>query len=196
MEKSKNLSVVILAAGKASRFGKAKQLLEIQGQTLLELSIKKALTISDDVNVILGSYADLCIEKIKDFNIKYHINKEFESGMASSLKLGISKVENNKDILVMLCDMPLVPLTHYESLVKVYSNNKNKIVCSKYKDKFLVPAIFPNKYFDLFKKLSGDKGAKNILKEYDKDYVILEDKYAIDIDTKEDFDRILATKCC
>lgn len=196
MEKSNSLSVVILAAGKSSRLGKAKQLLKIEEQTLLEISVKKALSVSDDVNVILGASADLCIEKIKNFNIKYHINEEFESGMASSLKLGISKVEKNKDALVMLCDMPLIPSTHYKNLVKIYSNNKNRIVCSKYKESFLVPAIFPNKYFELFKKLSADKGAKKILQEYAKDYVVLEDKYTLDIDTKEDFDKVLATKSC
>lgn len=196
MEKSKSLSVVILAAGKASRFGEAKQLLKIEDQTLLELSVKKALAVSDDVNVILGASADMCIDKIKNFNIKYYINEEFESGMASSLKLGISKLENNKDALIMLCDMPLIPSSHYENLVRLYSDNKNRIVCSKYKDSFLVPAIFPNKYFELFEKLSADKGAKKILKEYAKDYVTLDDKYTLDIDTKEDFDKVLATKSC
>eukprot|EP01029_Cantina_marsupialis_P007424 TRINITY_DN182389_c0_g1_i4.p1 TRINITY_DN182389_c0_g1~~TRINITY_DN182389_c0_g1_i4.p1 ORF type:complete len:199 (+),score=33.74 TRINITY_DN182389_c0_g1_i4:369-965(+) len=191
--KTNKLAIVILAAGKSSRLGEPKQLLKIDGETLLKNTVKKALTLSDDVKVVLGANSSLCKEQIKDFDVDILENKDFDSGMASSLKLGISSIKE-KTVLIMLCDMPLVPITHYEKLIEKYFENQELIVCSKYKNDFFVPAIFPYKYLDEFKKLSGDKGAKKIIMQNPKEFVLLDDKYSLDIDTKEDFKKVLATK--
>ena len=53
MKNSKDLAVVILAAGISSRLGNlTKQLLVYKNETLLKIAVKKALEISKDVFVV------------------------------------------------------------------------------------------------------------------------------------------------
>ncbi|MFT7003370.1 MAG: molybdenum cofactor cytidylyltransferase, partial [Sulfurimonas sp.] len=89
--------------------------------------------------------------------------------------------------LIMLCDQPLIPLEHFKKLIEKSDRSENTIICSKYKNKNAVPTIFPKIYFKNLEQLSGDEGAKKLFKTNPLDFVVLEDKYSIDIDTREDW---------
>ena len=191
MEKSNNLAVLILAAGTSSRLGEAKQLIKIRNESLLQIAVKKALHISSNVNVILGSKSHECQKELEDFDIKYFFNKEYEKGMGNSLSFGVSKITDVPKILVMLCDMPLIPISHFEKLIEKSEKYEDLIVCSKYSGKLAVPTIFPKKYFEMFKSIDAEKGAKKLLENNPSEFVELDDEKAIDIDTKEDFLKVL-----
>ncbi len=191
MEKSNTLSVLILAAGMSNRLGKAKQLLRFDDESLLQIAIKKALLFSSDITVILGARSDECEKEIKNLNVKSYVNTEYKKGMGNSLSFGISKLKYAKKVLVMLCDMPLIPMFHFERMIEISNENQDLLICSKYQNKLAVPSIFPNKYFELLENLDGEKGAKKILEKNNSKFVKLEDKYSIDIDTKEDYKKLL-----
>lgn len=191
MEKSNNLSVLILAAGTSSRLGKPKQLLKIKDESLIQIAVKKALNLSDDVKVVLGHKSYEIIEELKDFPISILINPNYEQGMGSSISFGIKDFNKSKKVLIMLCDQPLIPLSHYNSLIKKSIENKDLIVCSKYQNRFAVPSIFPNTYYKALSDLKGDEGARKLLKANPIDYIVLEDKLSIDVDTKEDYLNLL-----
>ena len=190
MERSNNLAVLILAAGSSSRLGKAKQLLKIKDKTLIQIAVKKALTFTDDVKVVVGHKSDEIIKELKDFPISILINPIYEQGMGSSISFGINDFTHSKKVLIMLCDQPLIPLSHYNSLIKKSIENENLIICSKYQNRFAVPSIFPNTYFKSLSELKGDEGARKLLKNNPIGFVILDDKFSIDIDTKEDFENL------
>ena len=61
---NEKLSILILAAGNSSRLGSPKQLIEFEGQTLIERITEIALTVSEDVLIVLGGNADLIIPKL------------------------------------------------------------------------------------------------------------------------------------
>jgi molybdenum cofactor cytidylyltransferase len=190
MEKSDNLAVLILAAGSSSRLGKPKQLLKIKDESLIQIAVKKALNISSDVKVVLGHKSDEIIQEIKDFAISIAINPNYEQGMGSSISFGMKDFIHSKKVLIMLCDQPLIPLSHYNSLIRKSKENENLIICSKYQNRFAVPSIFPNTYYKALADLKGDEGARKLLKNNLIDFVILDDKLSIDIDTKEDFENL------
>ncbi|RXJ98974.1 glycosyl transferase [Arcobacter sp. CECT 8989] len=182
---NKKLAVLILAAGTSSRLGESKQLVRYKRKTLLEHACQKALEVSDDVFVVLGSNSEICKEKIKNLSVKTIFNKDFREGLSSSIRTGISRIEEYDNVLIMLCDQPFIPVNHMKKIVNL-SQKENKIICSLYNQKHAVPVIFPKKYFNQLKKLNGDTGAKIIIMENNHTIIPLEDKYAIDIDTKED----------
>ena len=190
MEKSDNLAVLILAAGSSSRLGKPKQLLKIKDESLIQIAVKKALTFTDDVKVVVGHKSDEIIKELKDFAISIQVNPNYEQGMGSSISFGIKDFIHSKKVLIMLCDQPLIPLSHYNSLIKKSIENENLIICSKYQNRFAVPSLFPNTYYKALSELKGDEGARKLLKNNPIDYVILDDKFSIDIDTKEDFENL------
>ena len=193
MDKSNNLAVLIVAAGTSSRLGEPKQLLKIGNETLIQIAVKNALEISPDVRVVLGYKSNEIINKIVDFPISIVVNPNYKEGMGDSISYGMFNFFKSQKVLIMLCDQPLIPLNHYQKLIKKSSEYQNLIICSKYQNRFAVPSIFPKIYFKMLEDLKGDKGAKKFIKENPSDFVSLEDKYSIDIDTKEDYLNLLNT---
>ena len=89
----------------------------------------------------------------------------------------------------MLCDQPFIPISHFKKLIKESEEN-NTIICSLYDNKIAVPAIFPKNKFSLLIKLEGDKGAKDIIKNNEHKYIVLDNKFSLDIDEESDLKKL------
>ena len=109
--------------------------------------------------------------------------------MGSSLALGVNHTKDFDYTMVMLCDQPFIPLSHYQSLKRSILNEN--IIASLYGEKPKVPAIFPKKFYNEISKLKADFGAKELLKKEYCIKVVLEENYSIDIDTLRDVDLYL-----
>ena len=61
-----------------------------------------------------------------------------------------------------------------------------------YSDDYKNPAYFEKKYFDDLMALSGDKGARELFDKYKMNVYkyYISDKYLLDIDTKEDLEKV------
>lgn len=189
MQKKNNLAVLILAAGTSSRLGQPKQLLRYKEESLLKIAVKKALEISNEVFVVLGHEKELCQKEIEDFGVKILYNKDYKKGMGSSISLGINHLQTFENTLVMLCDQPFIPISHYKALNDYLINEK--ISASFYNNSLSVPAIFPKKYYEKLLKLNGEKGAKSILEKENCITVKLLNNLSIDIDTTDDIEKYL-----
>ena len=190
MEKYNNLAIIILAAGTSSRLeGKSKQLLIYKKETLLRNSVKKAIQISNNVFVVLAHKKEECENELKDLDINIIYNENYQQGMGSSLALGVNHTKDFDYTMVMLCDQPFIPLSHYQSLKRSILNEN--IIASLYGEKPKVPAIFPKKFYNEISKLKADFGAKELLKKEYCIKVVLEENYSIDIDTLRDVDLYL-----
>jgi len=106
------VSAILLAAGQSKRMnGENKLTKEIQGIPLIMHSVKNILASSIDELIIVLGYQKEIIEKLIDKNekIKFVFNKDFESGMASSIKTGIDNLsEKTEAFFICLGDMPMV----------------------------------------------------------------------------------------
>lgn len=187
MKNSKDLAVVILAAGISSRLGDiTKQLLVYKNETLLKIVVKKALEISKNVFVVLGHEKEKCEKELEDFDVNIIYNSNYKKGMGSTLSLGIKHTKEFNYTMVMLCDQPFIPISHFQVL-KENIQNENIIASLYEKNKSAkVPAIFPKKYYDELLKLDADFGAKEILQKESCINIQLKKDFCIDIDTLED----------
>lgn len=187
MKNSKDLAVVILAAGISSRLGNlTKQLLVYKNETLLKIAVKKALEISKNVFVVLGHEKEKCEKELEDFDVNIIYNSNYKKGMGSTLSLGIKHTKEFNYTMVMLCDQPFIPISHFQVL-KENIQNENIIASLYEKNKSAkVPAIFPKKYYDELLKLDADFGAKEILQKESCINIQLKKDFCIDIDTLED----------
>ncbi|NNE39072.1 MAG: NTP transferase domain-containing protein [Gammaproteobacteria bacterium] len=188
------ISVLILAAGGSSRFGALKQLLEYNGKSLLKRSVETALSLGcHEVIVVHGPKAKKCQREIANYNIENISNEDWESGLSSSLKLGLKSASPGiKAMLILLCDQPLIQQHQLENLIQTWIKNQDKIVASEYGKSTGVPVIIPDKVFNEIKKLTGDKGAKKLLTDLENDVVSIPVPEAeFDIDTQQDFSKIL-----
>lgn len=192
MKNSKDLAVLILAAGISSRLGNlTKQLLVYKNETLLKIAVKKAFEISKDVFVILGHEKEKCEKELEDFDVNIIYNPNYKKGMGSTLSLGINHTKEFNHTMVMLCDQPFIPISHFQAL-KENIQNENIIASLYEKNKSpKAPAIFPKKYYDELLKLDADIGAKEILQKESCINIQLEKDFSIDIDTKDDIQEFL-----
>jgi molybdenum cofactor cytidylyltransferase len=195
-----NLAILILAGGESKRLGSPKQLLDWNGQTLLRHSIstaqqfaKKLYTFSR-IYTVLGAHYDEFSTHIEDTGVITCHNEQFHTGIASSIRGGITSISNTQAdaVLIMLCDQPLVTVEYLQKLIQKFAASEKGITATKYPQASGVPAFFTRKYFDALLGLRGNQGAKSLIKrfEYDTETIIFNGEN-IDIDTVEDYERAL-----
>ena len=188
----KNIAVLVLAAGKASRMNSIKQLEKIDNKTLIDISLEKIKSIiPDTIFCVLGANSETIKKGIKTENIKFIINQKFETGLSSSIVAGIQyfkKEQLNFDaVFILLADQPALEISYLKNMIELFEKNTVAIIASNYGNKFGVPAIFSAKKFKDLLLIKGDKGAKEFINQR-KSEVICPQKITnfIDIDTKKD----------
>ena len=189
------ISAILLAAGQSKRMtGENKLTKEIKGSPLIKHSVKNILASSiDELIVILGHQKEI-IEKLIDKNerVKFIFNKDFESGMASSIKTGLKHLSNKTEaFFICLGDMPMVNHDIYNQLIK--SKDNRKIIVPTYKGQQGNPVLFDKSMKEKIINISGDVGAKKIL-ELNKDKIlnveINDQSIAKDFNTQNDFNSL------
>ena len=159
------ISAILLAAGQSKRMnGENKLTKEIQGTPLIKLSVKNILASSIDELIVVLGYQKEIIEKIIDKNekVKFVFNKNFESGMASSIKTGLDNLSEKTDsFFICLGDMPMVSHDIYNQLIK--SKNNKEIIVPTYKGQQGNPVLFSNSMKEKIITIQDDMGAKKIL---------------------------------
>ncbi len=191
--------VIILAAGGSVRMGKPKQLLRIKGQTLIRNTTELASAFSNqEVVVVLGNMAESIMEELEDSNVTIVFNENWQSGMAGSLKKGLSCLaeKNNppEHVLILLCDQPLVSLPYLKKLYQLLLASGKKAVASAYNNTCGVPAIFEFQTLKQFTDENEDAGARYLLKKLDRKNQLATLAFpegAIDLDTPEDYQDFL-----
>src|ERR1700741_3333556 len=91
-------SAVVLAAGSSSRMGTPKQLLHLDGRSLLQ-HVLDNVRHSDvrDIVVVLGASAEAIQREIDLHDVRVVLNENYQQGMGTSLKAGISALSPNTD---------------------------------------------------------------------------------------------------
>ncbi|HEX9957331.1 MAG TPA: nucleotidyltransferase family protein [Fibrella sp.] len=184
------IGTLILAAGESSRLGEPKQLLEKNGQPLVRHMAQLAIDLNaGPVAVIVGANAEAIRAAIDDLKVFVLPNPDWQTGMASSLKVGVELLEKTfpEAILVLLTDQPYVTRALVEQLIETATSSHKAIVASEYGDVLGVPMLFRPEYFDALKSLTGDTGARKLVQNHPDDVVgVPFAEGNIDLDTPED----------
>ena len=159
------ISAILLAAGQSKRMnGKNKLTKEIKGIPLIKHSIRNILDSSiDELIIVLGFEKEIIKNLINENKkIKFAINKNYENGLASSIKTGLNHLsDNTKAFFICLGDMPMVNPNIYNKLI--LSMKKNEIIIPTYKGQQRNPILFSKTMKEKVIKINGDAGAKKIL---------------------------------
>lgn len=164
-----SVDALILAAGGSRRLGRPKQLLELQGEILLERAIRLA-TEAGAVRVfaVLGACFEVISASVRFSGAIPVINDRWQQGIASSILAGLHAMDSSgpkpSGVLVMSCDQPRLTADHLRALIDVFNaQTEPAIIASAYAGVHGVPAIFPRAVFPHLMSLSGDKGARALL---------------------------------
>ncbi|WP_085298193.1 nucleotidyltransferase family protein [Cognaticolwellia mytili] len=173
MSASGNFAIIVLAAGQSSRLGKMKQLLPINGKSLIEVQLALALKVTKNVYCVLGYQAEQVASRIVHLPITTIINSDWAGGMASSIATGIQALTPDIEaVMIVLVDqwqLTANDLIHHRDH---WQSHKDAIivaqdkVSAELKDKIGPPVIFPHNYFTELTLLTGKQGAKPLLVKY------------------------------
>jgi len=192
--------VVILAGGQSKRLGSPKQLLQVEGTTLLERTISAAQELGDGpVVVVLGAHAELILPEVIQAGIEVILNTDWQEGMASSLRAGIRHLEARHPqidgILFLVCDQPFLQADLLQRLINLQASADLPVAACRYGDRLGTPALFHQSVFSLLLDLKGDTGARKLLEGMADQVAVLDfEKGIYDIDTREDYERLLIYK--
>jgi molybdenum cofactor cytidylyltransferase len=153
-----SIAVILLAAGASIRLGEPKQLLQVQGETLLRRSAKFALAVSSQIVVTLGSNVEKMRGEIEDLPVEVSENKDWKTGMSGSIKTGLEKLladtNNLEAVIVMVCDQPFADTRLLAKIISAYKETNSLIVACEYQNTLGVPSLF---HVDLFPSCSSSR---------------------------------------
>ena len=190
-------AVLIIAAGESKRMGCPKQLLNIEGETLINRMIhivKKA--VSFPVYVVLGASAEIIQSQLPKLDVKIVHNAHWQEGMASSIRIGLNTAKEQNSaldgVMVVVCDQPYIIENTITALLQLQEEKDTPIAAAYYNDVMGTPALFHQSIFNEILALKGDMGAKKIIQSRPEEVAKLHfEKGLLDIDTKEDYQVLL-----
>jgi len=187
----KRVAGLILAAGKSQRMGSPKALLRIYGRTFLEHIASEAKKSNlTEVKIVLGSQAELILERLPQLRANVVINPEYEQGQLSSLIRGLKALEGYSidGLMLFLVDHPFVDRNLINELLDWFSSHNNPLVIPTFKKKRGHPIIFAHELFPELINAPVDAGAVIVVRKYQDKILHVETGQAgilLDIDTPE-----------
>jgi CTP:molybdopterin cytidylyltransferase MocA len=157
---------LVLAAGGASRFGSPKQLAELDGVPLLQHAIDAMLAVPalDRVVVVLGNVAEEVAAAVKFASAEPVVCREWEEGMAASLRCGVAELPEADWVVVTLGDMPGVTPEAIEAVMAGVGPEVDA-VRAEYGGRAGHPVALSRLLLDRVGDLRGDVGARDLLRD-------------------------------
>ena len=167
------IKAILLAAGQSKRLKSENKLIKLYKKKPLINHSLNALHKSkvNKVIVVLG-HQKKDLQKIIKKNNKniFTYNKEYKKGMASSIKVGLRKVnKKDKGFIIVQSDMPFIKSSDINKIYNSIKSKKYLIYVLKYRNKVGNPIGFDISTMKKFKRIKGDVGAKFMVKRLKKE---------------------------
>ncbi len=192
---TRELSAIVLAAGGSSRYGRCKQLVKINGSSLVRLAVDKLLPLfsHDRISVVVGANQEAVAQAVRDLPVIVVENEHWQQGLASSLKAGINSLEPDcRAVLITLCDQILITEKHLRQLADKWIADPSRIIASGYAGTLGTPAVIPAEFYPQLLALEGDTGAKSVLRNNAERVSTLPTPEAeFDLDVPADLEKLL-----
>ena len=189
-----DIALIILAAGMSRRMGAQNKLLKHwQGLPLIRYAANAAAnSICNPVIIVTGHQQQLISEAIANPLLTFIYNKHYETGMASSVKIGANYAEhqNCQGLIVLPGDMPKITVEIINNIAREGIRHKGEnIIIAAHGEKRGNPVYWPKKYFQQLQMLDKDTGGRALFAQHS-DHIKLLDigpTARFDLDTADAF---------
>ena len=150
--------------------GQTKQLIPLGKGTLVSHAIDVAVQAGfGPVIVVVGAQADLIQASIATKPVEIAHNSAWRSGMASSIAAGVRHHQQlgaeSAAIAILLADQPLVTADHLLAMKRSLLSSGAPVVAAQYSGTVGVPALFRRALLSQLVSLTGEGGAKGLLRD-------------------------------
>lgn len=190
------LHIVLLAAGNSSRYGGLKQRALVDGVSMLRRAAQAALATGASVLAVTGAHEPEIAAELAGLPLRLVHNANWEQGMGGSVGCAFRQLADSTTAsaaIICMADQPLVGSTQLQRLIDAHASAPGKIIAANHGAALGPPCLFPQRYFAELAQLSGPKGARPVLERHaDQVDSVPMPEAAMDIDTPEDYQRLLA----
>jgi molybdenum cofactor cytidylyltransferase len=189
---------VVLAAGASRRMGRPKQLLEVRGTPLLEIAVTAACASAlDDVVVVLGALAGEIAARVDFGRARVVVNPDYDRGMSTSLRAGIASLGGDVSrAMIILGDQPDISAALLDRLLDIQEASGLPAAALSFDGLLHPPMVLAREMWADLEGLEGDVGLRTVVRAHPELVTALPvDRpggHPIDIDTHEDFERLVA----
>lgn len=187
-------AAIVLAAGRSERLGKSKQMLDWKGKPFVRQVAETALAAGlGTVVVVTGSDAETTEAALRGLSVAIVRNEYWKDGQSSSVKAGLAALPARIGAaLFMVVDQPQLPIALIDALRAEHAATLAPIVAPLVDGHRSNPVLFDRSTFADFASLAGDVGGRAIFSKHQVTWVPwLDPSISIDVDTPEDYDRLL-----
>ncbi|MFT4038494.1 MAG: nucleotidyltransferase family protein [Thermomicrobiales bacterium] len=190
---------VVLAAGRSSRLGRPKQLLDLHGQPLLRVTLDRVLAAHlDVVYVVLGHEAEAIRAAIAGLPVQIIHNPDAAQGQSTSVLAGINAAATGdpEAVVFLLGDQPQIAPALIDALTARWRETGAGVVAPEYTDGIGNPILFDRRVLPDLASLTGDVGARDVVRAHkasgDIALVPVPAPAPRDVDTEDDYAALLA----
>ena len=167
-----------------------KLLAEFDGEPLVRRMAERALASRAESLVAVTGYRGEDIAAVLEgLDVTLAENPDYASGMASSLKVGVTALGDElSGIMILLGDMPKLEAAHIDLLLGAFEENDGEaIIRAADGDHRGNPVILPARLVPEIMKLEGDVGARALIEQSSLPVIDIDIGPAarIDVDTPE-----------
>lgn len=192
---------VVLAAGGSARMGRNKLLLPFRGSELLCHALESlAASPVEPVCCVLGAESDAILRALRTHSfprpIRFVVNPEHATGRASSVRIALESLPRECAAALFLPgDMPLLSSGDIGALVERFERTDAAVVVAV--DEAGVrahPVLFARRLFPRLAAIQGDGSGHALIREHwaAAEKVHVPGDHILDVDTEEDYRRLLA----
>lgn len=182
-----------MAAGFARRMGRPKLLLELRGKPIVRWSVEGVARHVEDLVVVTGPDDAGIRAALGGLRVRFALNPRPHEGQGSSIAAGVAALKPwTRAALIALGDQPRLPDDVIPALLEAWPRSGKPIVAPVYRGTQGTPVLFSGEVFSELSHLSGDAGARAVVKSKPErvELVAFDHPMPADVDTPEDYARL------
>lgn len=158
-------AAVVLAAGRATRFGATKQLAEVDGRPLVRHAVDAAVAAGLAPVVVVVGHDAAEVRAALPAGVTAVDNPAHADGQSTSLRAGVAAVASSDApaLVVLLADQPGIDPDVVARVAAVQRDGGHPVVRARYRDRPGHPVCFGRATWPALARVTGDAGARQLL---------------------------------
>jgi len=182
---------VVMAAGRSSRMGANKLLMDDSGKPIIARVVEQALAAElAEIIVVCGHQEAEMRAALAGHGVRFVPCPDYAEGMSASLRCGLKALTADIDAaLVLLGDMPRIGSGLLRRMIAAFNPTEGRaIIVPSFQGKRGNPVLWDRRFFAEMTTLAGDVGARHLIGEHAELVIEIEAEDAgilLDVDTPE-----------
>jgi molybdenum cofactor cytidylyltransferase len=160
---------LVMAAGRSSRMGANKLLMDDNGKPIVTRVVEQALAADlAEIIVVAGHQEAEVRAALAGHGVRFVSCPDYADGMSASLRSGLKALPADIDAaLVLLGDMPRVGTSLLRRMIAAFNPTEGRaIIVPSFQGKRGNPVLWDRRFFGEMTELAGDVGARHLIGEH------------------------------